>query len=155
MAWILGGMMTASLACGCKGGNGTSNGGSSTQPANPCATKNATYPAVISEQPGGTCHNMPSQFCEKPEPGASCEIKVNADGTINLPTNISCASLTVTGCRTRGNDCTYTSNGYSFTENFQTTFAESGIAAAGIIFVTGTDDGQSCASTYDVTATRL
>jgi len=97
---------------------------------------------------------MPSQFCEKPGPGAPCEIKVNADGRINLPTNIRCASLTVTGCRTRGNDCTYTSNGYSFTENFQTTFAESGIGAVGSIFVTGTGDGESCSSTYDLTATR-
>lgn len=157
MGWIVGAMMTASLACGGKGGNGSSDGGPSLQPPNQCATMNGTYSAGLSEQPGGTCGSyVPSPFCQK---GASevspCEMKVNADGTIDLPTNMTCASLTVTGCTTRGSDCTYTSNGESFTENFETTFAESGIAATGTISITGMGDGQSCSSTFNVTATRM
>lgn len=158
MDWILGGMMTASLACGGKGGNGSSNGGGpSMQPPNQCATMNRTYSVGLSEQPGGTCaFYVPSPFCQK---GASevspCEMKVNADGTIVLPTNMSCASFTVTGCTTRGSDCSYTSNGESLTENFEATFAESGVGATGTLSITGVGDGPSCSSTFDMTATRM
>jgi hypothetical protein len=148
-------MMTASLACGGKGGNGSSNGGSSTQPANPRATQNATYSALLTLQPGETCGGpivLPAHYCDQKNP---CEIKVNADGTINLPTNVTCASFTVTGCTTRGSDCTYTSNGESFTEDFETTFAEEGVAATSITSIKGMGNGQSCSSTYSVASTRL
>ncbi len=82
-------------------------------------------------------------------------MKVNADGTISLPTNMTCASFTVTGCTTRGSDCTYTSNGESLTETFEITFAEEGIAATGTISIKGMGDGQSCSSTFNMTATRM
>lgn len=163
MGLILGATMTAFVACGGKGGNSSGDGGPSLQPPNHCATMNGTYSATQSQQPGGTCLSyVPSPFCQK---GASevspCEMKVNADGTIDLPTNMTCASFMVTGCTTRGSDCRYTSDGQSFTENFEITFAEEGIAATGTLSitgtgngVTGTGNGQACSATYGVTATR-
>lgn len=140
--WIACGALLASMACS-SGGTGSGSNGSSTQPANPCATKNATYLEMVSQQPGGTCGQVNSQV-----------INVNADGTITLPTTITCASLTVTGCTTRGSDCTYTSNGDSFTENFETTFAQDGSSATGVLSISGMGNGASCSSTYDMTATR-
>lgn len=161
MGWILGGMLTASLACGGNGGNGSSDGGPPTQPPNPCATPSTSYGASISARPGDSCISsivVPVQFCDEKIP---CVIDVNANGTLDLPTNVTCASFSVTGCTTRGGDCTYTSDGQSFTESFEITFAEEGVAATGTVSVTGMGNGvagmgsgPSCSSTYDVSASR-
>lgn len=148
MGWILCGMMAASLACGGKDGNGSSDGGPSAQRPNPCATMNRAYALAVSMQPGGTCNQPP--FCDK----LPCDISVNADGTISLPTNLTCASFTVTGCTTRGSNCTSMGNGESLTGTFEMTFSGEGITATGTISVTGTVNGQNCSSTYNVSALR-
>ncbi len=136
---MVGGMMTLFLACG--GGQGRER-------------VQRRWSAHAARQP----LRIDGLHCDEKTP---CEIEVNADGTLDPPANVACASITVTGCTTRGTDCTYTSNGQSFTENFEITFAEESVAATGTTSitgmgngVTGTVPGQSCSSTYDVSATR-
>jgi hypothetical protein len=111
--------------------------------ANPCATRNATYLETGTEQPGGTCGPFPSQV-----------VNIGADGSLTLPSSISCASFSQDGCTARATDCTFSSQGYDFTETFETTFASDGSSAQGILTISGTGHGQTCSSTYDVTMTR-
>ena len=127
----------------CVGCSGSSSGGASTEQANPCATKNATYLLTFTEQPGGTCGPIPSQV-----------LNINPDATITSSASITCASGSESGCTARGTDCTWTSQGYSFTETYETTFASDGSSAKGVATITGTGNGQSCASTYDTSFVR-
>jgi hypothetical protein len=127
----------------CVGCGGSSNGGPSSEAANPCATPNSTYLETLTEQAGGTCGAVPSQV-----------INVNADGTIALPTSITCASATQTGCTARDSGCTFSNQGISFSETFETTFASDGSSAMGILTLSGMGNGESCSSTYDVSIVR-
>ena len=121
----------------------SSSSGPERAPANPCATRNATYIESCTET-SGNCPSIPQQV-----------INVNPDGTITLPTPISCATVTQTGCTARDSDCTFsTSNGTQGTETFETTFASDGSSATGVITVTLTNGSASCTGTYECMMTR-
>ncbi len=116
--------------------------GSSSPQANPCATAGATYLETLT-QTSGTCGPIASQV-----------VNVSPDGTLTLPTSISCASTNQTGCTARDSDCAFTSQGFDFTETFSVTFAKDGSSAAGVLSLSGTGMGMSCSSSYKVTFTR-
>jgi hypothetical protein len=120
----------------------SNSSGTSTPSANPCATKNATYLETLT-QVSGNCGPIASQV-----------VNISAEGTVVLPAQVTCASLTETGCTTRATDCTLTTQGVTFTETFESTFASDGSSATGIVTLTGSANGGSCTSTYDITMTR-
>lgn len=64
---------------------GGSPAGQTTDAANPCATKGATYLMQPTELPGGTCGALPSGI-----------VNIGADGTV--VGSITCARITQDGC---------------------------------------------------------
>jgi hypothetical protein len=117
--------------------------GPSSEPANPCATKGASYLETLVEQAGGTCGPITSQV-----------VNINSDGTITTSTPLSCAHVSQTGCVAQDTDCTFSSMGFDFSETFDVTFTSDGSSASGLITLSGSGNGQNCASTYDVTFAR-
>jgi hypothetical protein len=69
---------------------------------------------------------------------------------------ITCASIEQTGCRAHDSDCkSTTSNGCTADVTFDITFAQDGSSASGLeTAVISCPNGQTCASTYQVTSTR-
>jgi hypothetical protein len=142
VGWIVGGLAMVCVACSSNGGNGTTSSAATTEKANPCATKGATYLETATEQ-SGNCGQIPSQV-----------ININPDGTLTTSVAISCAMQTQTGCKAQITDCTWTANGYSYSETGETTFASDGSSATGLVTITAMGNGQSCSSTYSVTFMR-
>lgn len=110
--------------------------------ANPCATPGSTYYESCVEE-SGTCGPIPDQV-----------ININTDGTITSKVNISCAEETQNGCTARDTDCSFSSNGFSFNETFETVFAKDGSTATSLATMTGNGHGQICVSTYKCSMTR-
>jgi hypothetical protein len=131
-------ILPALIACG--GSDGAA--GPTNAPANPCATPNSTYLQTFVTG-SGNCGDIPSVI-----------VNINADRTITQTTPVTCANVTQTGCTARDTGCTFSSDGFAFTETFETTFANDGSSATGLITITGTGNGQSCAGTYRVTMVR-
>lgn len=133
--------VTLLVSCG-SSGTGSSSSGTTTESANPCATKGATYVETFTQQ-SGNCGPIPSQV-----------ININPDSTVTTSVQISCAIQTQTGCKVQVTDCTWTSQGYMFTETGETTFAQDGSSATGIFSITGMGNGQSCSSSYSIEIVR-
>jgi hypothetical protein len=116
-----------------------------TNKANPCATKGATYLFHSVENPSGTCGQTPDQI-----------VNINADGT--LATALSCTEITQNGCVARDTDCVTTSKDGQTTcyATTSVTFADDGASASGLISIrcSSTADSSSCSSTYGVSARR-
>jgi hypothetical protein len=110
--------------------------------ANPCATPNSTYLQTFTEV-SGNCGPIPSAITN-----------INADGTITQTTSITCANVTQSGCTARDTDCTWSSSGFSYSETFETTFAQDGSSATGLATLTGMGNGQSCSETYNLSLVR-
>jgi hypothetical protein len=121
------------IACG---------GSSNSVAANPCATKGATY-FVSETELSGNCGPVPSSV-----------FNVNPDGTITTGTNETCGSISVQGCTLNKNSCTYTSQGYSITYTSSVTFSSDGTTASGLDTTSASGGGQSCTSTYTLSAVR-
>ena len=79
---------------------------------------------------------------------------VDSNGTITGSVAISCATISQSGCTAHDSDCTWTSQGYSFTTTTDVTFASDGSSATGLETVSGSGNGQSCTRTYQLTMTR-
>ncbi len=121
------------LICGCSS-NVTTN------QANPCATKGATY-LGHAVQESGNCGDAPDQI-----------INVGSDGTLDK--NVSCARITQDGCTACNSDCTFGSNGVTCTATTDVTFAYDGSSAHGLESISCYNSVSSCASTYVVTLIR-
>jgi hypothetical protein len=142
LCFFLGGVLLS--VAGCSSSSSPSSGNtSSSEIANPCATKGASYVESFVEQQGGTCG-----------PISNVLVNVNSDGTITTSTPITCAHVSQNGCTAQDTNCTFSSNGFDFTETFDVTFADDGSSAHGVVTISGSGKGQSCTSTYDVTFTR-
>jgi hypothetical protein len=140
---IAGTFLAIAALTACSSGSGTSGNGSGSEPANPCATKGASYLETLTEQAGGTCGTVSSQV-----------VNVNSDGTITTSTPITCAHVSQNGCTAQDTDCTFSSMGYDFSETFDVTFTSDGSSAMGLVTISGSGNGQSCNSTYNVSVTR-
>ncbi len=110
--------------------------------ANSCATPGASYVETFT-QTSGNCGPLASQV-----------INISAGGSVTLPTTISCASSTQTGCKIQNSDCTYSANGFNYTFSSSLTFASDGSSASGVYSVSGTGMGMSCASSYAINEQR-
>lgn len=114
----------------------------STNQANPCATKGATYLFHSVETAGGTCGPVPDQI-----------VNINADGTVPGP-GVTCEAITQTGCTARNTNCTSTTGANPCKSTTDITFTADGTSASGLQTMSCTDATGSCTSTYKVTATR-
>jgi hypothetical protein len=114
----------------------------STNLANPCATRGATYLFHTVENPTGTCGPIPDQITN-----------VNADGTVPGP-GVSCEAITQNGCTARDTNCVSGSNGNTCYTTTNVTFSDDGATASGLITVRCSNGKTSCASTYGVSARR-
>jgi len=110
--------------------------------ADTCATPSASYLEVIT-QTSGNCGAVANQV-----------VNVNADGTITLPTTVTCATNAQNGCTLNRSDCTDTVSGTTCTSNSTVTFASNGSGASGTLSETCTQGSASCASSYSITLTR-
>jgi hypothetical protein len=119
-------LLFALLVAGCSGSSGPSD-----HSANPCATPGATYVEVFT-QTSGNCGPIPNQV-----------INVSPGGDVTASSTISCASSNQNGCTATGSDCTFTSQGFDFTETYSTTFASDGSAAMGVLSLSGNGMGMS------------
>ena len=115
--------------------------GGSSNHANPCATKGATYLATYTAI-SGNCGQIPSTI-----------VNVNPDGTITNANQIACASEYDQGCTHTANSCTWSSQGYNFTQTSSVTFSSDGASASGIVSLSASGAG-SCAGTYNVSFVR-
>jgi hypothetical protein len=127
------GMGMTGFACG---------GSSSSNAANPCATKGATYLATFTEV-SGNCGPVPSQV-----------VNINPDGTITSSVNETCGSVSQQGCTGNRNDCTWSSQGYNFLSTSSVTFSSDGTSASGIATISVSGGGQSCTETYSLSYAR-
>jgi hypothetical protein len=134
IAWGLA-LAAALWACG--------GGGSTTEPANACATRGATYVETFTELPGGTCGPTPPEI-----------IRVSPGGTISNPQPIKCGMLNQEGCTSHETDCTYASSGYADSFTREMTFTADGSSASGQCTFMATGNGIACTSTYDIAWTR-
>jgi hypothetical protein len=125
------------------GACGGSGGGSTTEPANSCAVRGATYIVTQTELPGGSCGPISPDL-----------ITVNQDGTITDPEPTTCAMWSQTGCTSVETNCTYQENGYTDTFTRQLTFTTDGSSATGQCTFSASGHGLSCSSTYSMTVTR-
>jgi len=115
---------------------------SNVEQANPCATPGATYYQHSTEL-SGNCGSMPDVI-----------VNINQDGTITFPSNISCATQEQNGCTAHDTDCSFGNGDVSCQESFDTTFADDGSSANGLLTLSCDNGSQSCISTYSISMTR-
>lgn len=116
---------------------------SNVEQANPCATPDSTY-IQSSVELSGNCGALPNVI-----------VNINPDGTITFPSNISCQTQVQDGCTARDSDCYFGNNGISCQESFETTFAQDGSSAQGLLTLScSTSNGQNCTSTYSISMVR-
>ncbi|HEY2516483.1 MAG TPA: hypothetical protein VGI39_36685 [Polyangiaceae bacterium] len=130
------------MACLLGAACGSSSSGPATEPANPCATKGASYLETFTEQ-FGNCGPLAAQT-----------IDVSATGTVTTPIKVTCASASLSGCAAHNSDCTFSNQGNDFTESFDVTFAADGSSATGSLTITGKGNAGMCTSTYKIVMVR-
>ena len=129
------------VGCG-SGGSDGGGGGATTNQANPCATRGATYLLHAEEQRGGTCGPLADEI-----------LNIGSDGTLPGPP-VRCDAITQDGCTARDTNCTQTTNGVTCSTTTSVTFTADGKSASGLITLRCRDSDGGCTSTYAVTAKR-
>lgn len=124
---------------GCSGAD-SSSFEQTTNQANPCATRGATYLLHCDELSGGNCGSISDEI-----------FHINTDGTMpSLSEGITCDDITQDGCTARDTNCRSIVGGCVLTETFVTTFKQDGSSAQSLITLSiRCDDGSGCKSTYE------
>jgi hypothetical protein len=126
-------------ACGSSSGNSAT-----TELANPCVTKGATYLITFEEQDGGTCGPVPQGV-----------VNVSSTGTVLNGDNFPCASQAQNGCTTQENDCTTTlTGGINCAVTASLTYEDGGAQGTGLEDFVCSGSSFACSSVYHVTEVR-
>jgi hypothetical protein len=128
------------IACG-----DSDSAGPKPVPANPCATRGATYLVNFLENVGGTCGQLSEQI-----------MYITQDGQVGgtNDSTFACDQTTVDNCTIQNTGCAVTMNDVTCHLNSNVTFTLDGSAAAGYESLWCSSYASSCASTYRVLAAR-
>jgi hypothetical protein len=113
--------------------------------ANPCATPGATYLEHFVQDSLSNCGAIPDEI-----------IKINPDGTINVPAGShSCIAMTTNGCSAQNSGCAGRVSDLDCTITSYITYASDGSGATGLETAhCEAISGGSCSAIYLVTVTR-